>query len=90
LAPGGKISIQCFNVVQFFNTSVNYTSVEAKDACFPALVPNMHCSIVNNGRKKFYNIGPGPLAVKNIPSWLFKPSEILTGACTIKPFRTVI
>jgi hypothetical protein len=34
------------NVVHFFNTSFNKTSVEASDSCFPALVSNMRSSIV--------------------------------------------
>ncbi len=33
------------NVVHFFNTSINQTSVAAQDSCFPALAPNTCCSI---------------------------------------------
>ncbi len=42
---GGRSSNQYLNVVQFFNTSVNKTSVVAKDSCFPPLVSNMCFSI---------------------------------------------
>ncbi len=42
---GGQSSNLYLNVVHFFNTSVNYTSVAAEDSCFPALVSNMCCSI---------------------------------------------
>jgi hypothetical protein len=42
---GGQSSNLYLNVVHFFNTSVNWTSVAAYDCCFPALVPNMHCTI---------------------------------------------
>ncbi len=41
---GGKSYNLCLNVVHFFNTSVNYTSVAAQDSCFPALVSNTCCS----------------------------------------------
>ncbi len=34
------------NVVHFFNTSLNQTSVAVQDNCFLALVSNMCCSIV--------------------------------------------
>ncbi len=33
---GGQSLNQYLNVVYFFNTRVNYTSVEAKDSCFSA------------------------------------------------------
>ena len=42
---GGQSSNLHLNVVHFFNTSVNYTSVAADDNCFPALVSNMLCPI---------------------------------------------
>ncbi len=42
---GGQSSTLYLNVVCFFNTSVNVTSVANKDSCFPALVSNMCCSI---------------------------------------------
>jgi hypothetical protein len=42
---GGQNYNLYLNFVHFFNTSVDYTSVAAYDSCFPALVPNMHCSI---------------------------------------------
>jgi hypothetical protein len=42
---GGQSSNLYLNVVHFFNTSVNYTSMAAEENCFPALVSNMHCSI---------------------------------------------
>jgi hypothetical protein len=32
-------------MVHFFNTSLNYVSVAAKDSCFHALVYNKRCSI---------------------------------------------
>jgi hypothetical protein len=35
---GGKSYNLYWNVVHFFNNSVNYTSVAAQDSCFPALV----------------------------------------------------
>jgi len=41
----GQSSNLCLNVLYFFNASVNYMSVAAQDSCFPALVPNMRCSI---------------------------------------------
>jgi hypothetical protein len=42
---GDQSSNLYLNVVHFFNTSVNKTSVAAKDCCNPALVSNMCCSI---------------------------------------------
>jgi hypothetical protein len=42
---GDQSSILYLNVVDFFNTSSNLTSVAAPDCCFPALVYNMCCSI---------------------------------------------
>jgi hypothetical protein len=42
---GGEISSLYLNVVYFFDTSVNLTSVAAYGTCFPALVSNMCCSI---------------------------------------------
>ncbi len=42
----GQNSTLYLNIVHFFNTSVNKTSVVAQDSCFPAQVSNMHCSIV--------------------------------------------
>ncbi len=42
---GGQSSNLFLNVVNFFNTSVNLTSVAASDSCFPALVSNMPCFI---------------------------------------------
>jgi hypothetical protein len=36
------------NVVHFFNTSVNWTSVAAEDNCFPAMVYNMRCAVVES------------------------------------------
>jgi hypothetical protein len=44
----GQTSNLCFNVAHFFNTSVNWISVAAKDSCFPALVSNMGFSIGKN------------------------------------------
>ncbi len=41
--PGGQSSNLHLNVVHFFNTSINYTSVAAEDSCFPALVSNTCC-----------------------------------------------
>ncbi len=41
---GGQSSNLYLNVAHFFNTSINQTSVAAKDNCFPALVSNMCCS----------------------------------------------
>jgi hypothetical protein len=35
-SSGGQKSNLYLNVVHFFNASVNYTSVAAKDSCFPA------------------------------------------------------
>ncbi len=43
---GGQSFNLYLNIVHFFNTSVNKTSVADWDSCFPALVPNMCCSIV--------------------------------------------
>jgi hypothetical protein len=42
---GGQSYVLYLNVVHFFNTSVNKTSVAANNSCFPALVYNMGCSI---------------------------------------------
>ncbi len=42
---GGQSSNLYLNVVPFFNTSVNWISVAAKDCFFPALVSNMSYSI---------------------------------------------
>ncbi len=42
---GGQSSNLYLNVVHFFNTSLNQTSVAASDSCFPELVSNMYCSI---------------------------------------------
>jgi hypothetical protein len=42
---GGQSSNLHLNVVHFFNTSVNYTSVAAEDSCFPSLVSNTCYSI---------------------------------------------
>jgi hypothetical protein len=42
---GGQSSYLYLNVVHFFNTSVNLTSVAAEDNCFPALMSNKCCSI---------------------------------------------
>jgi hypothetical protein len=44
---GGQNSNLYLNVVHFFNTNVNYTSVATKDNCFPAWVSNMCCSIAD-------------------------------------------
>jgi hypothetical protein len=41
----GQNSNLYLNVVHFFNTSVNKTSVAAQDSCFPAYVSNLFCSI---------------------------------------------
>ncbi len=41
---GNQDSNLYLNVVHFFNTSVNYTSVAAEDSCFPAKASNMCCS----------------------------------------------
>ncbi len=41
----GQSSNLYLNVVHFFNTSVNKTSVAPQDCCFLALVSNMCCSI---------------------------------------------
>ncbi len=43
--PSLKNSNLYLNVVHFFNTSVNQTSVAAKDSCFPAMVCKMCSSI---------------------------------------------
>jgi len=48
---GGQNCDLYLNVVHFFNTSVNETSVAAQDSCFPALVSNMCCSIVSDTHK---------------------------------------
>jgi hypothetical protein len=45
-ASGGQSSNLYLNVVHFFNTGVNYIHVAAQDCCFPALVSNMHSSIL--------------------------------------------
>jgi hypothetical protein len=46
LATSGDQSYNVYlNVVHFFNTTVNWTSVPAWDSCFPALVSNTCCSI---------------------------------------------
>ncbi len=45
VTSGGQSYNPYLNVVQFFNTSVNYTSVVAEDSCFPALMSNVHCSL---------------------------------------------
>ncbi len=42
---GHQSSNLYFNVVHFFNTSVDKTSVATWDTCFPALVSNTCCSI---------------------------------------------
>ncbi len=39
-ASGGQTSYLYLNSVYFFNTGVIYTSMAAKDSCFPALVSN--------------------------------------------------
>jgi hypothetical protein len=44
---GGQTSNLHLNVVRFFNTSVNRTSVVAKNSCFPALLSNVCPSIVS-------------------------------------------
>jgi hypothetical protein len=43
---GGQSSNLYVIVVNFFNTSVNLTSVATLDTCFPALVSNTCCSIL--------------------------------------------
>jgi hypothetical protein len=43
---GGQNYNLYLNVVYFFNTSVEQTTVAAYDSCFPTLVPNTHCSII--------------------------------------------
>jgi hypothetical protein len=48
---GGQSSNLYLNVVNFFNTSVNKTSVAAEYSCSRALVSNVCCSIVNDNRK---------------------------------------
>ncbi len=48
---GGQSYNPYLNVVNFFNTSLNQTSVAAQDSCFSALVSNMCCSIP----KMFHN-----------------------------------
>ncbi len=45
---GGQSSNKFINVVHFFNTSVNQTSVSAQDICFPALASNTCSSIIRN------------------------------------------
>ncbi len=51
---GGQSSNPCLNVVHFFNTSVNQTSVASKDSCFPVLVSNTCCSyVVHHSKKEF-------------------------------------
>ncbi len=42
---GGQSSNLYLNVVHFFSTSVNKTSVAARDSCFPAMVSNTCSSI---------------------------------------------
>ncbi len=42
---GGQSSILYLNVVNFSNTSVNWTSVAVYDSCFPALMSNSCSSI---------------------------------------------
>ncbi len=46
MTSGGQSYNLYLNVVHFFNTSVNKTSVADKDSCFPTLVLNTHCSII--------------------------------------------
>jgi hypothetical protein len=53
----GQSSSQYLNVVQFLNTSVNYTFVAPLDNCFPALVSNMWSS---------FNIDHGTLVLLGI------------------------
>ncbi len=43
---GGRSSNLYLNVVHFFNTSVNNTSVAPYDSYFPALISNTCCSII--------------------------------------------
>jgi hypothetical protein len=50
-ASGGQSSNAYLNVVHFFSTSVNKTSVAAEDYCFTALVPNRFCSIKEDAFK---------------------------------------
>ncbi len=45
---GGQSSNLYSNVVHYFSTSVDKTSVEDSDSCFLALVSNTCCSIVQN------------------------------------------
>ncbi len=48
LETSGGISYNPYlNVVHFFNTRVNYTSVAPLNNCFPALISKMLCSIGN-------------------------------------------
>ncbi len=59
---GGLSSYLYLNVVDFFNTILNQTSVAALDNCFPALLSNMHCSIGQMpfnacGSKHQYSVG---------------------------------
>ncbi len=68
---GGKSSNLYLNIVHFFITSVNYTSVAAYDNCFPALVSNSCCSIWHN--------------IKCVLPFLLAPatlSKVLTKCCT--------
>ncbi len=44
---GDQSSNPYLNVVHFFNTCVNQTSVAVLDCCYPALVSNTCCSITN-------------------------------------------
>jgi hypothetical protein len=44
---GGQSYNLYLNVVHFFNTRVNKTSVAALNSCFPSLVSNMCCSVQN-------------------------------------------
>ncbi len=50
---GGQSLNPYLNVVHFFNTSVNLTSVAAKGSCFSALVSNMCCSFRHAKGKQF-------------------------------------
>ncbi len=43
--PGSKSSNLYLNVVDFFSTSINLTSVAAQDSCIPAFVSNMCCTL---------------------------------------------
>ncbi len=44
----GQSSNPYLNFVHFSNTWADYKSVAAKDSCFPALVSNTCCSIIEN------------------------------------------